>query len=109
MAVKCGQAADNGTYGYGLIRLDRAIAGPTTLAAGSVINVAPQQMTYWSQPLTTGGAFNKTGSGYLIVAGRTTAAGDVSVRDGAFSFSRTTAARCPGGLADADHPRLRSR
>ena len=29
-----GQAADNGIYGYGLIRLDRAIAGPTALPAG---------------------------------------------------------------------------
>lgn len=84
-----GQAADNAIYGYGLIRLDRAVAGPTTLAAGSAINVANQQMTYWSQPLTTDGAFSMTGPGYLMIAGRTTASGDVSVNSGALGVDGT--------------------
>ena len=84
-----GQAADNATYGYGLIRLDRAVAGPTTLAAGSNVAVAAQQTTYWSQPLTTAGGFSVTGPGYLIVAGRTTAAGDVTVNSGALGVDGT--------------------
>jgi uncharacterized protein with beta-barrel porin domain len=84
-----GQAADNAIYGYGLIRLDRAIAGPTTLAAGAAVNVDAQQMTYWSQPLTTSGGFSKTGAGYLIVAGRTTAVGDVNVSGGALGVDGT--------------------
>ena len=78
-----GTAGDNATFGYGLIRLDRAVAGPTTLAAGTAVNVDTQTVTYWSQPLTTAGGFSKTGTGYLIVSGRTTAAGDVSVNAGA--------------------------
>jgi autotransporter-associated beta strand protein len=81
--------ADNGIYGYGLIRLDRAIAGPKTLAAGSAVDVGYQQMTYWSQPLTTAGGFSKTGAGYLIVAGRTTAQGDVNVNAGALGVDGT--------------------
>jgi len=84
-----GQAADNATYGYGMIRLDRATAGPTTLAAGSNVAVAAQQTTYWSQPLTTAGGFTTTGPGYLIVAGRTTAAGDVAVNGGALGVDGT--------------------
>ncbi|HXC55143.1 MAG TPA: autotransporter domain-containing protein [Rhizomicrobium sp.] len=84
-----GQAADNATYGYGLIRLDRATDGPTTLAAGAGVDVATQQTTYWSQPLTTAGGFSKTGAGYLIVAGRTTAAGDVNVAAGAIGVDGT--------------------
>ena len=86
-----GQAADNGVYGYGLIRIDRALAGPTTLAAGSAANVDTQQTTYWSQPLTTSGDFSKTGAGYLIIAGRTTATGDVSVNAGALGVDGTLA------------------
>lgn len=77
-----GQAADNAIYGYGLIRLDRAVAGPTTLAAGSNIAIGAQQVTYWSQPLTTGGALSVAGPGYLIIAGRMTATGDVTVNGG---------------------------
>ena len=84
-----GMAADNAVYGYGMIRLDRAIAGPTTLATEAAVDVADQQMTYWSQPLTTGGAFSKTGTGYLIVAGRTVAAGDVTVSEGALGVDGT--------------------
>lgn len=84
-----GQAADNAIYGYGMIRLDRAVAGPTTLAAGAGVDVAAQQMTYWSQPLTTGGGFTKTGDGYLTIAGRTTATGDVTVNAGALAVDGT--------------------
>jgi subtilase-type serine protease len=84
-----GQAGLNATYGYGLIRLDRGVAGPVTLAAGAAIDVAAQQVTYWSQPLTTGGAFAKTGAGSLIVAGRTTATGDVTVHGGALGVGGT--------------------
>jgi subtilase-type serine protease len=84
-----GQAADNAIYGYGMIRLDRATAGPTTLAAGSDISVAAQQMTYWSQPLTTDGSFTVSGPGYLNIAGRTTAAGDVTVSSGALAVDGT--------------------
>ena len=84
-----GEAADNGVYGYGLLRLDRAVAGPTTLAAGSNIAVAAQNMTYWSQPLTTGGGFNVDGPGYLNIAGRTTATGNVMVSGGALAVDGT--------------------
>lgn len=84
-----GQAADNATYGYGLIRLDRAVSGPTTLAAGSNVAVGAQQVTYWSQPLTTAGGFNVTGPGYLIIAGRTTATGDATVNSGALGVGGT--------------------
>lgn len=84
-----GQAADNATYGYGLIRLDRATAGPTTLAAGSSVSVAAQQTTYWSQPLTTAGSFTVTGPGYLIIAGRTTATGNAAVNAGALGVDGT--------------------
>ena len=84
-----GHAGLNATYGYGLIRLDRAVAGPTTLAAGTAVNVANQQVTYWSQPLTTAGAFSKTGAGSLIVAGRTTTAGNVTINEGALGVGGT--------------------
>lgn len=88
-----GQAADNATYGYGLIRLDRAVAGPTTLAAGSTIGVAAQQVTYWSQPLTTGGSFTLNGPGYLIIAGRTIATGAANVTAGALGVDGTLTAQ----------------
>ena len=84
-----GQAADNATYGYGMIRLDRATDGPTNLAAGSAQDVAYQQTKYWSQPLATAGGFSKTGAGYLIIAGKTTAAGDVTVSGGALGVDGT--------------------
>ena len=86
-----GMAADNETYGYGMIRLDRAIDGRKTLAARAEVGVASQNMTYWSQPLTTDGAFNKTGDGYLIIAGKTTAKGDVTVSGGALGVDGTLA------------------
>lgn len=84
-----GQAGVNAIYGYGMLRLDRAVAGPTTLAAGTDVSIAAKQMTYWSQPLTTAGAFSKSGDGYLMIAGRTTASGDVSVNGGALGVGGT--------------------
>lgn len=83
-----GAAGLDAVYGYGLIRLDRATDGPTTLAAGSNVAVASRTSTYWSQPLTTG-AFTKTGAGALIVAGRTVATGDVVVDAGALGVGGT--------------------
>ncbi|MFO1247943.1 MAG: autotransporter domain-containing protein [Alphaproteobacteria bacterium] len=83
-----GQAGVNATYGYGLIRLDRAVTGPTTLAAGATVNVAAQQVTYWSQPLAAA-SFTKAGPGALIIAGRTTASGDVTVTGGALGVDGT--------------------
>ncbi len=84
-----GQAGVNAISGYGLIRLDRATDGPTVLAAGANVDVAAQQMTYWSQPLTTAGGFDKTGAGYLMIAGRTTATGDAAVSAGALGVGGT--------------------
>ncbi|WP_294540166.1 autotransporter domain-containing protein [uncultured Rhodoblastus sp.] len=84
-----GEAGVNAVYGYGMIRLDRAVSGPTTLAAGHEEKVDYQQMTYWSQPLAAAGGFTKTGAGYLIVAGRTSAAGDVMVSGGALGVDGT--------------------
>ncbi|MEJ1968042.1 MAG: autotransporter domain-containing protein [Rhizomicrobium sp.] len=84
-----GKPADNLTYGYGLIRLDRAVAGPTSLAANAAVGVAAQNVTYWSQPLNTAGGFSKTGAGYLIIAGRTAAAGIVNVSGGALGVDGT--------------------
>ena len=46
-------------------------------------------MTYWSRPLVTDGSFIKTGPGYLIIAGRTTAGGDVTVAGGALAVDGT--------------------
>ncbi len=84
-----GKAGVNATYGYGLIRLDRAIAGPTALADAATISIAAQQVTYWSQPLTTAGGFTVAGPGYLIIAGRTTATGAVAVTGGALGVDGT--------------------
>jgi len=84
-----GQAAVNAVYGYGMIRLDRATAGPTSLVGGSSVNVGAQQMTYWSRPLTTTGGFSKDGDGYLMIAGRTTATGDATVNAGALGVDGT--------------------
>ncbi len=83
-----GAAGLDAVYGYGLIRLDRATDGPTTLAGGSNVAVASQTSTYWSQPLTAG-AFTKTGDGTLIIAGKTVATGDVVVDAGALGVGGT--------------------
>lgn len=76
-------------YGHGLIRLDRATDGPTTLAADHTETVATNTTTYWSQPLTTTGAFSKVGDGILTISGRTTAPGDVTVNAGTLAVDGT--------------------
>ena len=76
-------------YGQGLIRLDRATDGPTTLTAGYTETVAADTTTYWSQPLTTDGAFSKAGDGILTIAGRTSAPGTVSVDAGTLAVDGT--------------------
>ncbi|MBN9049224.1 MAG: autotransporter domain-containing protein [Rhizobiales bacterium] len=75
-------------YGYGLIRLDRATDGPTTLAPGHVETVAANTTTYWSQPLMAG-AFTKSGDGVLTIAGRTYASGAVGVTQGTLAVDGT--------------------
>ncbi|MFD2182131.1 autotransporter domain-containing protein [Rhodoplanes azumiensis] len=84
-----GAAGLDRVYGYGMIRLDRATDGPTSLAAGSSVDVAAQTSTYWSQPLVTAGGFTKTGDGTLVVAGKTTATGDVVVAGGTLAVDGT--------------------
>jgi uncharacterized protein with beta-barrel porin domain len=89
-----GAAGVDSTFGYGLIRLDRAIAGPTgavgnNIAAGANVDVAAFQATYWSRPFTTDGAFSKTGAGNLIIAGVVTAAGNVGISAGAVAVDGT--------------------
>lgn len=84
-----GHAGIDAVFGQGLIRLDRAIAGPTTLPAGDSVNVDPDKMTYWSMPLVTDGAFSKVGEGVLTVSGRTTAMGDVDVTAGTLAVDGT--------------------
>ncbi|MFC0241211.1 autotransporter domain-containing protein [Rhodopseudomonas telluris] len=76
-------------FGQGLIRLDRATEGPTTLAANSTVTVAANQTTYWSQLLTTQGDFSKTGAGILTVSGRTNAGGNVFAQLGTLAVDGT--------------------
>lgn len=85
-------------YGHGFVRLDRALDGPTTLAAAADVAVAAQQTTYWSQPLVTDGAFTKSGDGILTVSGRTTAQGSVTVNAGTFAVDGTFLLSGPGTL-----------
>lgn len=65
------------------------MAGPASLAAGRAVDVRDPQTVYWSRPLVTDGGFTKTGDGTLTVAGRTTATGDVLVREGALAVDGT--------------------
>lgn len=83
-----GKPGINAMYGQGLIRLDRATDGPTTLQANETVALAGGT-TYWSQPLTTSGAFTKTGDGILTIAGRTTAPGEVRVSGGTLAVDGT--------------------
>ncbi len=94
-----GQAAVNAIYGYGMIRLDRALFGPTTLAAGTTINIGLGQMAYFSQPLVTGGSFASNGPGYLIIAGRTVATGDAFINGGALGVDGTLTLRTQMAVA----------
>ncbi|MGP9811934.1 S8 family peptidase [Rhodopseudomonas sp. NSM] len=84
-----GDAGIDTVFGHGLIRLDRATDGPTTLAANAAITVAADQTVYWSQLLNTQGAFSKIGSGILTVSGRTNAAGDVFAQLGTLAVDGT--------------------
>lgn len=84
-----GQAGVDAVFGYGLIRLDRATDGPTTLAAGATVSVAANDTTYWSQLLNTDGGFTKTGDGILSVSGRTNAAGNVLAQLGTLAVDGT--------------------
>ncbi|KPG01600.1 peptidase S8 [Rhodopseudomonas sp. AAP120] len=76
-------------FGQGLIRLDRATDGPTTLAANTTVTVAADQTTYWSRLLTTQGDFSKAGAGILTVSGRTNAGGNVFAQLGTLAVDGT--------------------
>lgn len=76
-------------FGQGLIRVDRAIAGPTSLLAGENVDVTGGTTQYWSMGLTTSGAFSKSGAGILTISGRTTAMGDVDVNAGTLAVDGT--------------------
>ncbi|MBI5130255.1 MAG: autotransporter domain-containing protein [Rhodopseudomonas palustris] len=76
-------------FGHGLIRLDRATEGPTTLAANAVVNVGANQTTYWSRILDTQGEFSKIGGGILTISGRTNAAGNVLAQFGTLAVDGT--------------------
>lgn len=84
-----GQAGIDTVFGQGLIRLDRATDGPTTLGAGAIVNVAADTTTYWSQALATSGDFTKTGDGILTVSGRTNAGGNVAADLGTLAVDGT--------------------
>jgi len=76
-------------FGHGLVRLDRATDGVTTLAANATKSVAANITEYWSRPLTTDGAFTKSGEGILTISGRTTAKGDVFAQLGTLAVDGT--------------------
>ena len=84
-----GAAGLDAIFGYGLIRLDRATDGPTTLAANANVAVAAGTTTYWSQLLTTQGDFTKSGDGILTVAGRTNVGGNVFAAMGTLAVDGT--------------------
>ncbi|MBB1092680.1 autotransporter domain-containing protein [Rhodopseudomonas palustris] len=84
-----GAAGVDAVFGYGLIRLDRATDGPTSLAANSTVDVAAGQTSYWSRLLTTQGDFSKAGDGILTVSGRTTAGGNVFAQLGTLAVDGT--------------------
>ncbi len=76
-------------FGQGLVRVDRAIAGPTALAAGASVNVAAGLTDYWSMSFSTDAGFSKVGDGVLTVSGRVTANGDVDVDAGTLAVDGT--------------------
>lgn len=84
-----GQPGIDAEFGQGLIRLDRATDGPTTLAANAAVAVAANQTTYWSRPLTTEGDFSKAGPGVLTISGRTNAGGNVVAQAGTLAVDGT--------------------
>jgi len=76
-------------FGQGLIRLDRATNGPTTLAANANVSVAANDTTYWSRLLNTQGDFTKSGDGILSISGRTNAGGNVFAALGTLAVDGT--------------------
>ncbi len=84
-----GPAGLDATYGYGLIRLDRATDGPTTLAANTTQTVAANTTEYWSRLLNTQGDFTKAGEGILTISGRTNAGGNVFAQLGTLAVDGT--------------------
>ncbi len=76
-------------YGHGLIKLDRATEGPTTLSADVSVPVAVGVTEYWSRPLVTSGGFTKDGDGILTISGRTDAMGRVSAAGGTLAVDGT--------------------
>ena len=76
-------------YGHGLINLDRATVGPTTLAADVSVPVAAGSIEYWSRPLVTSGGFTKDGDGILTISGRTDAMGHVLAAGGTLAVDGT--------------------
>ena len=84
-----GAAGVDAVFGYGLIRLDRATEGPTTLAANSTVPVSDNLTTFWSQLLNTQGDFTKTGAGILTISGRTNAGGNVFTQLGTLAVDGT--------------------
>ncbi|ABD88136.1 autotransporter domain-containing protein [Rhodopseudomonas palustris] len=84
-----GAAGVDAVFGYGLIRLDRATDGPTTLAANAIVSVADNQTAYWSQLLTTQGDLANTGAGILTISGRTNAGGNVLAQLGTLAVDGT--------------------
>ncbi|MDO8876805.1 MAG: autotransporter domain-containing protein [Pseudolabrys sp.] len=93
-----GDPGVDGVFGRGLIRLDRATDGPTTLAANTTVAIVADTTTYWSQPLTTSGAFTKDGDGILTIAGRTGATGKVDVARGTLAVDGTLTVSGPDTL-----------
>lgn len=92
-------------YGHGLIRLDRATDGPASpVVAGHTETVAADTTIYWSQPVTTLGAFSKAGDGVLTIAGRTTAPGDVSVNAGTLAIDGTLSVTGSGHALIVNQP-----
>jgi len=84
-----GAAGLDAVYGYGLVRLDRATDGPTTLAANATQTVAANTTEYWSRLLTTQGDLTKAGEGILTIAGRTNAGGNVFAQLGTLAVDGT--------------------
>ncbi|MGO4711862.1 autotransporter domain-containing protein [Bradyrhizobium sp. 2TAF24] len=88
-AENLGAPGINTVFGYGLIRLDRATDGPTTLAANSNVSVAANTTTFWSRLLNTDGDFTKSGDGILTISGRTNAGGNVTATLGTLAVDGT--------------------
>ncbi|UGV26637.1 autotransporter domain-containing protein [Rhodopseudomonas boonkerdii] len=88
-AEDLGSPGIDAVYGYGLVRLDRATDGPTTLAANATQTVAANTTEYWSRLLTTQGDFTKAGEGILTISGRTNAGGNVFAQLGTLAVDGT--------------------